>query len=241
MGNGMEGFIDIHTHILPGVDDGSKTLESSLQMLSDACRDGTKAVILTPHYKQGYRHSSAEEIRGKFFEFKAQAVGRVPISLYLGTEVLYEIDLPQKLLDGKVLTMADTAAVLVEFLPTAQYDYLSNGIFDLIRYGYTPVIAHAERYRCLNCDRLSELVRMGAKIQFNAGSVLGRSGFSVKRFCREAIKTGLVSFLASDAHDPGLRTAQLARCAEDVRKRHGAEAVNRLFASNARTLFGIND
>lgn len=240
LGNdGNSGFIDIHTHILPGVDDGSEDLNMSIRMLADAYKRGTRGIFLTPHYKRGYQNSSAEEIREKFSQFKRVAYDHVPLSLYLGTEALYEIDLPQKLMEEEVLTMNNTASVLVEFLPGVHYDYLSNGIFELLSCGFVPIIAHIERYRCLNRDRVSELANMGAKLQINAASILGQNGPFAELFCKMTIRNRLIDFIASDAHDAFNRHADLSRCAMHVKRKYGTETLLELFSENASSFFHL--
>lgn len=227
------GFVDIHTHILPGVDDGSPDYETSVQMLREAYDDGTDAIVLTPHYKRGYTCGSADAVRARFAEFQAYAAERIPIALYLGTEAMYEMDLPQKLLDGKVLTMADSQYVLVEFRPSVSGDYLLNGIFSLTQCGYIPILAHAERYACLKKEQIPELAEMGARIQINAGSVMGAFGFQAKRFCRGILKSGYVDYVASDAHDTVRRTVRLSRCAQYLEKRFGEDYADYILRSGA--------
>lgn len=227
------GFVDIHTHILPGVDDGSKEFKTSIHMLIDAYQAGTRAVFLTPHYQRGYGIYSVEEIKERFERFRCLASERIPISLYLGTEAFYELELPQKLMDRNVLTMNGTRNVLVEFFPNADYSYLSNGVFEIICCGYTPIIAHTERYRCLNRNKVTELANMGARIQINANGVLGKSGLRSKLFCDSLIQSGLADFIASDAHDIYIRHARLIQCEESIHKRYGKEMARKLFYRNA--------
>lgn len=233
-------YIDIHTHILPGVDDGSPDCKTSIKMLEDAWANGTGAVILTPHYKQRYRCGSSAEIRKRFDEFKDYAAGKVPVALYLGTEAMYEMDLPQKLSDGEVLTMADTMLVLIEFLPGVNFEYLCNGVFEMTQYGFTPIIAHIERYSCLTPKRVAELRNMGAKIQVNARSVLGKSGFKLKRFCQSVLRSDLVDFIASDAHDPSARSTQLKPCAKHIEARYGKPVSDLLMTDLAKESLSLN-
>lgn len=233
-------YIDIHTHILPGADDGSKAYEDSVKMLQDAYAAGTGTVILTPHYKQKYSCGSAEDIRTRFVVFRDFVAEKVPIALFLGTEAMYEVDLPKKLINGEVLTMADSVYVLTEFLPHVNYEYLCNGVFKMMQCGYTPILAHIERYACLTKERVLELTDMGAKLQINARSVLGRSGFKAKRFCSGILKLGSVDFIASDAHDFQIRNAQLCQCAKYVGEHFGKEYANSVMVNNAKKILNLN-
>lgn len=154
-------------------------------MLDAAYKDGTRGVILTPHYKFDDKRYRIDKVRAAFDEFYDECCDRYPnMNLLLGCEAYGEIELPQKLDDGKVLTMADTRYVLVEYRPSIEFSHIERNLNDLIRYGYRPIIAHVERYQCFckSMDRLRELIFMGALVQVNAGGVIGKRGFSTKWF-----------------------------------------------------------
>ena len=239
-GEEKKKYIDIHTHILPGIDDGSRDFETSVRMLRDAWADGTGAVICTPHYKQKYACGNAENIKECFLRFKESVAEIVPVSLYLGTEAMYEIDLPKKIQDGELHTMAGSSKVLIEFFPSVNYEYLCNGVFEMMRYGYIPILAHIERYGCLTLNRVAELADMGALMQINARSVLGRSGFRIKHFCHSILKAGYVDFVASDAHDLSVRSAQLNQCAKYLEARWGKNCADTVLSNKARDILALH-
>lgn len=235
----MIELFDIHTHILPGVDDGAENMEQALRMLDAAYKDGTRGIIFTPHYKFDDNKYGIDKIRAAFDEFYDKCCDRYPdLTLLLGCEAYGEIELPQKLDDGKVLTMADTRYVLVEYHPSIEYSHVSRNLNDLIRYGYRPIIAHAERYQCFrkSLDRLRELIYMGALVQVNANGVIGKRGLSTKWFLSKLLKQRLVHFIASDSHDEAHRPVLLASCAKYVENKFGFDYMSELFVENAMRL-----
>lgn len=226
---------DIHCHILPEVDDGSQSVEQSIAMLDIAVRNAIHTIILTPHNKPGRHHLHAQsmEQRRKALEAAAEEAG-ISIALYNGSELFYRMGLPEEIRDGEALSMADSHYVLLEFRPADDYDYLRNGVYELLSEGYLPIVAHAERYICLteHPERVAELHGMGAYIQLNAGSIMGESGFGIKRFAKGLLKKELVHFVATDAHDTSGRKPELKKCADYITKKYGQMYAQRIFEEN---------
>lgn len=226
---------DIHCHILPEVDDGSQSMEQSIAMLDIAARNAIHTIILTPHNKPSrhHLHAGSMEMRRKALEDAAREAG-ISIKLLNGSELLYRMGLPEELREGEALTMAGSHYVLLEFRPADDYDYLRNGVYELLSEGYLPIVAHAERYRCLteHPERVEELHGMGAYIQLNAGSIMGELGFGIKRFTKSLLKKELVHFVATDAHDTAKRKPELKKCADHIVKKYGQVYAQRIFAEN---------
>ena len=230
----MEGFVDIHTHILPTVDDGAKTMEEALELLGMAWADGTRGLILTPHYRGKFKRDP-QEIVQIFEHLKKLAAERYPqLALYLGNEVYYEEGVMEALTGGGLRTLHGSRYVLLEFDNGMLRNQILNGISEAMRYGYTPILAHVERYELFQKDReLLELVLdMGALIQLNAGSVLGRNGLGTKWFCHGLLKRGQVHFIASDAHDPVRRVPLLGACFQRVQRKYGQDVAQEIFHYN---------
>lgn len=186
-------LIDIHSHILPGVDDGAKSLEESLAMLRIAKENAICTIIVTPHNKPG-RHNVHIPSMNVYIKQLQEQMNRIGLSIELigGNELYYRMELAQELHGGVARTMADSRYVLVEFGPMDDYDYLRNGVYDLLSEGYFPIIAHVERYQCLSghLDRIVDLSGMGAYIQVNAGSVMGDAGFRMLIAIRSLFQMG---------------------------------------------------
>lgn len=240
----MEGFLDIHTHILPGVDDGAQDLSDAIDLLKLAAQQGTRAVVLTPHYRGPYRDNERGKLSGVFETLCREAKSQCPeLELYLGSEISYELDISEKLADGSVLSMNDTQYVLLEFREATFRSRILDGVLEVLNFGYIPIIAHAERYEAFrkNQGLADEVVGLGALLQINADSVLGRCGFGVKRYCHRLLRSHRVHFIATDAHDRKLRKPDLKPCYRKVRKKYGQEYAEVLFIRNARVMLAGGD
>ncbi len=231
----MKELIDIHSHILPGVDDGADSFEMSMRMLKCAADDGISGMILTPHNKPGHRHTHLLEMACRADKLREMTAEEdIHIELYLGSELYYRSGLLEELESGLAGTMAGSRYVLVEFGPPSDFDYIRNGIYSLLTGGYYPILAHVERYQnvCSQKYGIDDLIEMGCYIQVNAGSIMGKSGSKVKRFVKNILKQRQVHFVATDAHDLGKRAPYLSDCADYIRKKYGEDYCRKLFCEN---------
>lgn len=228
----MEAYIDIHCHILPGIDDGSDSLETSLEMLHIAAKNGISQIILTPHNKPWHRNIDHTRMSAKVDQLQARLRQEgLDIRLYMGSELYYRNGLTEELAQGQVETLANSQYVLVEFDPMSDYDYIRSGIYELLMGGYYPIVAHVERYKnvCCKMNRITELIDMGCFMQVNAGSITGQYGISTKQLTKKMLKQDLVHFVATDAHDLNKRQPCLFQCAEYIGKKYGESSRRRLF------------
>lgn len=238
----MKNLIDIHSHVLPGVDDGSDSFEMSMQMLKCAAYDGISGMILTPHNKPGHQQKSFSEMTSKVEKLQEMmAEENIKMELHMGSELYYRSGILEEMQSNMAGTMAGSRYALVEFNPLEDYDYIRNGIYSLLMGGYYPILAHAERYRnvCAAKCGIDDLIEMGCYIQVNAGSVMGRSGSKTKRFVKNILKQRQVHFIATDAHDLGKRAPHLSDCADFIRKKYGEGYSEKLFCENP--LYVIKD
>lgn len=227
--------IDIHCHIMPGVDDGSPNTDTSLQMLKIAAKNGITKVILTPHHKPAHHNVSPDQnvIYRQRLQEKAMEQG-IDIKLYSGNEIYYSDETQEDLESGRICTLAGSDYVLVEFHPTNPYKAIHNGLYQVQAAGFIPIIAHVERYSDVvsHPDYVEELVNMGCYVQVNAGSIMGKYGFGISHFSRKLIKNGLVHFIATDAHDTGRRAPELLECRKYAERKFGKNTADRLFFDN---------
>lgn len=233
----MEVFVEMHCHILPGVDDGARTMDEALELLRMEAAQGVRQVILTPHYRMGYFETPREEIR-KIYQ---KLCGRVscegiPVTCYLGCELHKTADILQFLEQDPGFRMADTSYVLLEFSGNDTFHTIRNYTAGLLNNGYRPVLAHIERYRELDTERVQELIELGACMQVNAESVMGRNGWKARRFCHRLLKLDRVHFVGSDAHDSKKRPPCLGICAAYLKKKFGTEQTMRLLSENPQKL-----
>lgn len=232
-------MIDIHTHILPHMDDGANDEEVCMQMLEDAYEQGIRGIIATPHYHVGYFAEEKETIQMQYNEIREAANKRWPdLSLYIGNEIYYNFNISERLGTGKLFTLGKSHYVLVEFAPGQDFFSMKRCIQELTAYGYFPVFAHPERYEELgkNLERIRECIRLGACMQINAGSVLGHFGRGYRRVCKKMLKSGLVHFIASDMHNMDSRRENLAECLQYLSRKYSEEYVNTIMYKNPEKL-----
>lgn len=232
----MNGFIDIHTHILPGVDDGAANMQEACQLVRMAWEDGTRVLFLTPHYRGDYEGYSPRRLQEIFSQLQAQVAREMPdMQLYLGTEIRADSEVPEKLLQGEILPMGRSNCVLLEFPRQALKLQILTGVSEVARYGFTPIIAHTERCETFRTfpGLVDEVRKLGGYIQINAESIMGANGFAVKRLAHKLLKSRTVHFVASDTHDSVNRPPMLNKCFLRVCKKYGEEYAARVFYQNA--------
>lgn len=236
-------MIDIHCHILPGLDDGAADMESAIEMLRIAGQEGIKSIIATPHYKEGRGCADLVQIKEslKQLQQKADQAG-ISVKLYPGNEIYYCSSLDQKLEQNRICSMNDTEFLLTEFSPFEGHVYIRNAMEDIMGLGYTPILAHAERYQCMteNAEHIRELKEMGCYIQVNASSVTGDYGWKTKRFVQGLLKKRLVDFIGTDAHGTAKRKPEMEKCAKLLYRKYDRNYADALLFQNAENLL-IND
>lgn len=233
----LDCYVDIHCHILPGIDDGAADLEMSQEMLIAASNDGIREIIVTPHSKGGRHNCGKEIIEARVNELQEWLDEKgISIKLYTGNEVLYRHEISNLLEEKKVFTLADSFYVLIEFYPEESFQTIRKAVSEVTMMGYYPIIAHIERYDALrkSDERVEELIELGAFMQVNANTICGKSGFGVKHKALSWIKKDYISFIASDAHDVKNRPCNLAKSSKIIKSKFGAEVERKLFCENAQ-------
>ncbi len=232
----MVPSIDIHCHILPGVDDGSPNMETSLKMLRTALSEGTKGMILTPHHKPMHHNVSPEHLIDYTNELMEEAHRQgIKVQLFPGNEIYYSDSAVRELESGRASTLGDSDYVLIEFHPTDMYKTIHNALYTVQSAGFVPILAHVERYADMvkHIKYVDELVEMGIYIQVNANSVMGKYGLGIRHFTRELLKKQMVHFVATDAHDNGSRAPHLLECRDYVESKLGEKYALEIFHDNA--------
>lgn len=197
-------MIDIHCHLMPGVDDGAKSLDETLAMFENAYTSGVTDMILTPHYIKGTKYSLNNENKGKITEILREALRRadIDIEIHYGNEVYIDDDLPKMLREGEVASLAGSRYVLIE-LPVASEDKnAGNVIFRLKSDGYVPIIAHPERYNYIqkHPEKVMEYIRLGCLLQGDYMSLLGKYGRKAEKTLKTLLKHDKIAMLSSDIH-----------------------------------------
>lgn len=197
-------MIDLHTHILPSVDDGPADIEESIRIVRDGMEDGVSAFVLTPHVKDEGDWERLDLIRQAFISLKDECAARgIGARLIIGAEFLLTPSLPERLKKNSTLTINGAGRHVLIELPFHQFPiYAEDRVFQLLIDGFIPVIAHPERYTYLNkkWDVFKKWAESGVMFQVNTGSLNGKYGIIVKWRAKSLLKNGLVNFLGSDIH-----------------------------------------
>lgn len=228
-------MIDVHAHILPGVDDGARDFAETSRLLRFSISQGFGAVIATPHGSRGNGGAGIEKL-AELTELARQEIQKEhpDFELYLGQETRYHEELPQKLREGKACTMAGSRYVLVEFETGDGYSRLLGGIRALSLAGFLPVLAHVERYGCLRQDeRLEGLAEMGCVFQMNYGSLQGSWLSPRVRWCRRQVCEGRIQLLGTDMHRTDYRPPDTAKAMHWLEKNVREELVEAMTRKNA--------
>lgn len=235
----MSGYIDMHSHILPGVDDGAENIEEMKKMLKIAYDEGIRCIIATPHHhpRRGRENPEVLRQRARILREAAHAIDE-NFRIYLGTEIFYGQDIPEKIKKKQVLTMNRRNYVLVEFSPSDSFDYMRQGLSRLQMSGYEVILAHVERYSCIeeNPYLAGELCDMGILLQVNAGSISGEGGRKLKKLVKILMDEDLVYCVGTDAHSAKHRAPHMKKAAAYVEKKYGEKYMRRIFFSNAREM-----
>lgn len=228
-------YTDMHIHALYGVDDGASTEEIMLAMVDAAYRDGTRFMCLTPHCHPGYFGDNRAGVARAYEKLCRTAETRWPeLRLGLGNELRYERGCVSWLRDGLCHTMNGTDYVLVDFLESEENGKIHQAMDSLLNAGYTPILAHAERYGSLKERDVRAFRDNGVLIQTDARALFRDFGFAAQRRCKALLKARLVDFAGSDAHDLSRRPPGLSAFAQAVRELCGREYSAALCSENAK-------
>ena len=234
----QSGYYDMHCHILPGVDDGSKTMEMSLAMLELEYQQGVRNVVLTPHCFAG--RTQLDLIRQQFATLVYRAAKRFDgLQLYLGSELMYSDTIIEDLADGNACTINDTNYALVEFSTDIPWKTLGNALRRMGNEGYRPILAHMERYDCLmrHTNHVDELISQGVIMQMNSDSVCGGMFDKQAAECRKLIETGRIHLLGTDAHRMGWREPNLGAGIRKLQKKiKDEQLLHRILFDNPRQI-----
>lgn len=206
-------IVDIHSHIIPGIDDGAKNMEITLEMLRNAEKDGTKQIIATPHYLLEYGEAMISEVK-EFVNEINEILTRdgVDVKVYSGQEVYYTENIIQYYMEGKIGTLNDSKYMLIEFPMRKFDDNIIDIIYELQVRHIIPIIAHPERYKTIieKTSYINRFINEGYLFQMNTGSLEGKFGADVQKTAEILLRNGIYNFIGSDAHDTKNRNTGLS-------------------------------
>ncbi|MET0795276.1 MAG: CpsB/CapC family capsule biosynthesis tyrosine phosphatase [Polyangiaceae bacterium] len=234
----MNGWIDLHCHYVPGIDDGANSAEDGLAMLRGLASLGFSRVLATPHTRPGMFDNTRATISAAFERFVAGLpAGESLPALELSSEHYFDEIVFQRLLTGQALPYPGEKAVLLEFYQIDFPPMIQHRLFDLRNRGLLPVIAHPERYQCLwrTPDTLEQLVDSGAAALLDVAALIGKYGRKTQECAELLLERGLYHAACSDAHRPA-DVAEVARGIERLRELYGDEEAAFLFQEGPQSL-----
>lgn len=231
-------MMDIHCHILPGIDDGAQTIYDSLDMAKQAVSQGIKQIIATPHHMNGKYENRKTGIIQKVNELnKRLKEEQIDLEILPGQENRIYGEILQDYEKGEIQTLAGTSYLFIEFPSGHVPRYAETLLYEIQVKGLMPIIVHPERNAELiqHPDRLYEMVNNGVATQITAASLTGAFGKKIKKFTEQLIEANLAHFLASDAHNVKTRAFKMDEAADEIEKKYGADMLY-FFTENAELL-----
>lgn len=237
-------MIDIHSHIVFEVDDGPKTIEDSRALLEESYRQGVRTIISTSHRRKGMFETPEAKIEENFKQVQELAKEIADdLTVLYGAEIYYTSDILDKLEQGEIPRLADSQYALIEFSMITPYKEIHTALSNVLRLGVTPVVAHIERYHCLENDekKVRDLINMGCYTQINSSSVLKPKLFGdtykfMKKRAQFFLEKDLVHFVASDMHNLDPRPPYMQEAYQIISKKYGESHAEQLFRKNQELL-----
>lgn len=237
-------FIDMHHHLIWGIDDGGRSFESTEKMIRDAVANEVDTIITTPHITPGQQPFPFDDYAAHLEETRQWLANEgIALKLYTGAEILYTSYTPRLLQEGKVPTLADSQYVLVEFSPDDEFKYIQNAVGQIASAGFIPVVAHVERYD--QVKKISQVEKLrrecNALIQMNTSTVVHKHRFFKERWVRRLLSEGLIDFVSSDSHDLPGRKNRMRPAFDRLKADYGREMAHDLTHGNAERMILSED
>ena len=219
-------MIDIHTHILPKVDDGSKDLETSILMIEREIEQGVTDIVLTPHVQSTVTKANTSKRRAQFELLKEEVSKRgLKINLHLGAEIMYHAHIDT---DYEKYKFGKNNYVLIEFSTKAETP-IEDICYDVMAMGYQVIVAHVERYNYLKIEDIKKIKLSGALIQTNASAILNIDKLAHKKTVKKLIKENLIDIIATDTHNMDKRPPNLLEARKVLKKHYDEDMLDLLF------------
>ena len=232
-------MIDIHSHIIPNVDDGARSVEETFNILKEAQEAGFTDVILTSHFLLNYYETNAQELI--FWKEKLQEVLKkqgTKINLHSGMEIYITNQMEELLENKKILTLANSRYMLIELPLATNVKYFDYVVYYLEAKGIKPIIAHPERYKCVQKDPdiVEEYIEKGCLIQCNYGSIVNLYGREAEKTIKTLLKKNQVHFLGSDVHRENGTYLIILDAVKKIRKIIGENKINEITTINPKKI-----
>lgn len=232
-------MIDIHSHVLYGLDDGPDSMEGTMKIIRSAVNEGITDLIATPHVHNPHFHVTAEEASKQVVEIMEYIeVEKIPLRVHIGQEVRIHDSIIKNYKAGELLTLANSRYMLLELPSQTVPSYTVKVIEQLTEIGIIPIIAHPERNRAIaeKPERLQRLIRHGAYAQITAGSVSGHFGKGIQDLSLRLIEANCIHTYGSDVHNMETRPLEYAKGLELLENRKFEDIVGVFLENNTRIL-----
>lgn len=233
-------FIDLHCHILPGIDDGAESFNEAVDIITDANKNGTTIMVLTPHYNQHFNHLSRlnkDLLTEKYRNFISETDKiDAKIKFFLGSELLADKNISEMCKNDDIVTLNASRYVLVEFYFDEKIKNMHAYTDVLMSYGYIPVIAHPERYKGLSQNDYFSLINKGCKFQLNKNSILGKNGQTPNDLSCWMLQNDFVHVIASDCHNSTSRNADLSELYVQLLDKYSPDKINNWMHDNQKRI-----
>ncbi len=231
-------MIDMHSHILFGVDDGACTIDDSMELINEEIAKGVDQIILTPHFNKFIKHDSNKIYSNYNSLINLAEKENLNVRLYLGNEIFMDSNFYEVLESGGFYTLASSDYVLIEFSFIDLHDKIAEMCYETRLKGYIPVLAHVERYSFLyyNTKLLKEILNEGALLQINASTVINMESKESCKFANYLLKHELISFVASDVHNIDSRGFYLDEAFKVVKKTCSEAYAEKIFKLNQQKI-----
>lgn len=238
----MNRFVDIHHHLIYGVDDGARTFEDMQEMIRRAVEENVGDIVCTSHATPGGRpfpmeryHRHMQQAREWIDEMK------LPLRLHSGCEVLYTDTSARLLAEKQYPSLADSKSVLIEFNPDTEFRRFCDAARMIGNEGFDVIFAHVERYQALrNLNHVRELRESyGVFMQMNTSTIVNRKGFFFERWVRHILEEGYIDCVATDSHNVTNRCCNMRLCHEMLKARYGSEMADELCGGFQRDLLDL--
>lgn len=226
-------MIDFHSHILPNIDDGSRNIDQSVQIIREAQDAGFSKIIATSHYIEEYYECNEEERKQLIEQVKKQTSG---VDIALGNEIFLTENMAKLIKEKKASTINNSRYILFELPMNSKPMNVKDIVYKLIEDGYIPIIAHPERYIYVQEDIefVREMIEMGALFQSNYGSIIGMYGKKAEKTIKKLLKERLIQFLGSDVHYENQIYPKISKAIKKIKKILSDEELEKLTTTNAQ-------
>ena len=228
-------MIDVHSHILPNIDDGSRSIEETFNLIKEAKEAGFEGIVCTSHYMENYYETNRPEREVWINVIHENLENKnIDMNLYLGNEIYMSDNIIELLEDGKATTMNDTSYVLFELPMNAEPMNLYDMVYEMQQYKIVPILAHPERYSFVQTDPelIYDLIDKGVLMQANYGSIIGQYGKKAQMIVQKFLENNMIHMLGTDVHRQNTIYPKIPEIILELKSLIGEEKVKELTTIN---------